>query len=198
MTRTAHPLADDYLRRLERAARGLPRSDRDELVAQIRSHLDAGLPPDATEGQVRNLLAELGSPEDIVAAAGPDRPPTRRGIREIAALVLLVTGFPPVLGWLVGLALLLWSPLWSARQKLLGALVWPGGLVVAGGSMGLMAARSDGCSTAVPDAAGAATTCTGAGGPSVWSVVAIGVFLVAPLVVARYLYAAAGRRSASR
>jgi hypothetical protein len=196
MTRTAHPLADDYLRRLERAARSLPRSDREELLAQIRSHLDAGLTPDATEGQVRNLLIELGPPEDIVAAAGPDRPPARRGIREIAALVLLVTGFPPVIGWLAGLALFMWSPLWSGRQKLLGALVWPGGLVVAGGSVGLMAARPGGCSTDVPNAAQVTTTCTSAG-PSAWSVVAIALFLVAPVVVAGYLYVVAGRRSAA-
>lgn len=197
MTTTAHPLADDYLRRLERAARRLPRADRDEVLAQIRSHIDDGLPPDATEGQVRNLLAELGSPEDIVDAAGPDRTPARRGIREIAALVLLVTGFPPVLGWLAGLALLLWSPLWSGRQKLLGALVWPGGLVVAGGSVGLMTAESDHCSTAVHDAARATSTCTSTG-PSAWSVVAIAIFLAAPVIVAGYLYVAAGRRSESR
>ena len=102
MTSTAHPLTDEYLRRLERAARNLPRDDRDELLAQIRSHIDDALPPGSSEGQVRNLLAELGSPEDIVAAAGPAAQPTQRGIREIAALVLLVTGFPPVLGWLAG------------------------------------------------------------------------------------------------
>ncbi len=197
MTTTAHPLADDYLRRLERAARRLPRSDRDELLAQIRSHVDDGLPPDATEGQVRNLLAELGSPEDIVAAARPDRPPAQRGIREIAALVLLLTGFPPVLGWLAGLALLLWSPLWSGRQKLLGALVWPGGLVVAGGSVGLVAAGSGDCTTGVQDTAGVASTCTSAG-PSAWSVVAIAVFLAAPVIVAGYLNVAAGRRSEGR
>ena len=197
MTTTAHPLADDYLRRLERAARRLPKSDRDELLAQIRSHVDDGLPPDPTEGQVRNLLAELGPPEDIVAAAGADRPLPQRGIREIAALVLLVTGFPPVLGWLAGLALLLWSPLWSGRQKLLGALVWPGGLVVAGGSVGLLAARSDGCATAVHGAAGVTSTCTSSG-PSGWSVLAIAVFLAAPLIVAGYLNVAAGRRSVGR
>lgn len=195
MTTTTHPLADDYLRRLGRAARSLPRSDSDELLALIRSHIDAGLTPDATEGQVRNLLLELGSPEDIVAAAGPDRPATRRGIREITALVLLVTGFPPVLGWLAGLALLLWSPLWSGRQKLLGALVWPGGLVVAGGSLGLMASRSGGCATVVQDAARVSSDCTSAG-TSAWSVAAIAVFLVAPVVVAGYLYVAAGRRTA--
>ena len=48
-------------------------------------------------------------------------------------LILLVTGLPPILGWLAGVGLVLWSPLWTARQKLLGILVWPGGLVSAVG-----------------------------------------------------------------
>lgn len=194
MTTTLHPLADDYLHRLERVARRLPRSDREELVAQIRSHLDAGLTPEATEGEARNLLDELGSPEDIVAAAAPDRTPARRGLREVAALVLLVTGFPPILGWLAGVALLLWSPLWSGRQKLLGVLVWPGGLVVAGGSVGLMAGRSGECSSALREAAQASSDCTSSG-PSAWSLAALALFLAAPFLVAGYLYLVAGRRS---
>lgn len=106
-----HPLAGDYLRHLERTARVLPHRQRDELVAEIRSHLDAGLPPDASEADVRNLLDELGTPTDIVAAAQPDRAPARRGAREVIALILLVAGVPLVLGWLVGVALACWSPL---------------------------------------------------------------------------------------
>ncbi len=40
-----HPLAEDYLRRLQQAARVLPGADRDELVDQIRGHLAAGVGP---------------------------------------------------------------------------------------------------------------------------------------------------------
>jgi hypothetical protein len=47
MTTTARdPLLDEYLRDLERVARVLPRAQRDELLAEIRDHLDAGLEPD--------------------------------------------------------------------------------------------------------------------------------------------------------
>jgi hypothetical protein len=193
MMTTTHPLAGDYLRRLERAARVLPRRERDDLVADIRTHLDAGLPPDATEADVRNLLDELGPPEDVVAAASPDRPATRRGAREVFALVLLVTGLPPLVGWLAGVGLLLWSPLWSARQKLLGILVWPGGYVALLG-LGLVAERS--CSSPAGRPAGVPDGCVSAG-PSVWSVVAIVVLVLAPLVVAAYLYRAAGRQAAT-
>jgi hypothetical protein len=127
MTTTTHRLIDEYLHRLDRAARVLPRRDRAELLAEIRSHLDAGLPPQATEADIRNLLDELGPPDSIVAAARPDRRASRRGLRELFALLLLVLGLPPVVGWLAGVGLLLSSPLWSIRQKLLGILVWPGG-----------------------------------------------------------------------
>lgn len=174
MTVTLHPLADQYLRRLERAARALPRGQREELLAEIRSHLELGLAPDASEAEARNLLDDLGSPADIVAAARPDHVPTRRGAREILALVFLVIGFPPVLGWLIGVVLLVSSPLWSTRQKLLGVLVWPGGgaTLLAGFAVALFAAL-----------------------PSALSTVALIVFLLAPLVVTVYLYQAAGRHA---
>ena len=187
---TTHPLADDYLLRLERAAQVLPPADRDELLAQIRSHLQDGLPPGATEGEVRNLLAELGTPEDIVAAAGPERSPTRRGAREIFALLLLLTGFPPIVGWLVGVGLLLWSPLWTAGQKALGILVWPGGYIAAAGGISLLSVRS--CPTSTVGSPGEKTGCT-TNGPSAGSIVAIVVLLVVPLLVTAYLYRAAGQ-----
>ncbi|MDQ1668241.1 MAG: hypothetical protein QOE40_302 [Actinomycetota bacterium] len=193
MNTTLHPLADQYLHQLERAAQRMPRADRNELLVEIRSHLDAGLPPGSTEGDVRNLLAELGPPEDIVAAAVPDRGPRRRGAREIFALLLLLTGLPPVIGWLAGVGLLLWSPLWTARQKVVGILVWPGGYVVAAGALPLLAIRRS-CSVTPAGASDAAAACTTAGA-SAWSVVAIVLILVAPLLVAVYLYRAAGRQS---
>ena len=43
MTTAANSLVADYLRRLERAARALPRAQRDELVAEIRDHLVHGV-----------------------------------------------------------------------------------------------------------------------------------------------------------
>jgi hypothetical protein len=186
----AHPLADDYLRRLDRAARALPRREREELIADIRGHLDAGLPPDAGEAHVRNLLDELGAPEDVVAAASPNRSTARRGAREVIALVLLVSGFPPLLGWLIGVGLLLWSPLWSGRQKLLGILVWPGGYTTLLG-IGLVSMSTCGDQSGSP--VGVPTECVAAG-PSVLTIVASVVLFVAPLVVAAYLYRAAGRR----
>jgi hypothetical protein len=174
MMKTTHPLADDYLRRFEHSARVLPRSEQKELVGSIRDHLDAAIAPDATEADVRNVLDDLGEPADIVAAAQPGRAPARRGAREAFAVILLALGLPPILGWLVGVGLLLSSPLWTARQKALGILVWPGGLLAVGAAPALLA----GVAVAAP----------------IGAIVMI-VMIVAPIFVAAYLYRAAGRRA---
>ena len=79
MMTTMHPLAEKYLQRLQRCAVVLPRRERDELLAEIRDHLQEGLDPEATEADVRNLLEHLGTPADIVDAAYPERPRARRG-----------------------------------------------------------------------------------------------------------------------
>ena len=45
---TLHPLARDYLKRLKKAARRLPRARRNELIGEIESHLTAALPAGAS------------------------------------------------------------------------------------------------------------------------------------------------------
>ena len=65
------PLVDDYLRRLNAAASTLPADERDELVAEIREHLEEALRqyPAGDQAAVHNALERLGSPEEIAAAA---------------------------------------------------------------------------------------------------------------------------------
>jgi uncharacterized membrane protein len=63
---------DDYIKRLERSMRDVPASRRNEIVAEIRQHLDetlAHLPPDATEADVRNAIESVGEPDDIASEA---------------------------------------------------------------------------------------------------------------------------------
>ncbi len=63
------------------------------------------------------------------AAAGP-RP--HAGAREWSAVALLLFGgLIGFLGWLVGLALLWTSRVWTLRDKLIGTLVVPGGCAMA-------------------------------------------------------------------
>ncbi len=83
------------------------------------------------EAAVRSALDRLGSPEAIVAAARPDGE-RRRGtpVLEVAALLCITLGsfVIPFVAWLVGAVLLWMSGRWSLRDKLLGTLIWPGGL----------------------------------------------------------------------
>ncbi len=62
-------------------------------------------------------------------SSGPRRPAAGMGVMEIfAVILLLVGGFLAGIGWIVG-AILLWiSPRWRLSDKLLGTLIWPGGL----------------------------------------------------------------------
>jgi uncharacterized membrane protein len=134
MNTTLHPLAEDYLRRLDHAAWSLPGPDRTELLAEIRAHLEAGLTPGSTDADVRNLLAELGAPEDIVAAAqaspegaqttGIPRPAPLTaaspwGPLEILAVLGLTVGtfVLPIVGPVVGLVLAWASERWTSREK---------------------------------------------------------------------------------
>jgi hypothetical protein len=60
----------------------------------------------------------------------PDVPRPRAGKLEWAVVILLPLGFLlfPFVGWLVAVILLWVSRVWSAREKLIGTLVVPGGL----------------------------------------------------------------------
>lgn len=122
---TDDQLAAAYLRRLRRAARGLPRARRKELLDEIADHIAqaraVGVAP------LPDVLCGLGDPEEIAAAAGPVRG-ARPGVAGAAAIALLLFGgFIFLVGWFAGLVLLWVSPRWRWPDKLLGTLVWPGG-----------------------------------------------------------------------
>jgi hypothetical protein len=133
-TTTLHPSAEDYLHRLDRAARRLPRAERRELIEEITAHLAEATDPDMPEAEVLTVLDRLGDPEDIVEAEheGEPAPTERRGIREWAAIFLLLFGgFIFFVGWIGGLILLWSSRAWDTRDKLIGTLIVPGGLATA-------------------------------------------------------------------
>jgi len=124
-----HPLARDYLKRLNKAAANLPRARRKELIGEIESHLSEALPAGASEAEALNVLERLGEPAEIVAEAGAGQAPARVGLNEwLAISLLLAGGFLFVVGWFVGVVLLWSSRIWTLRDKLIGTLVLPGGL----------------------------------------------------------------------
>ncbi|HET7012704.1 MAG TPA: hypothetical protein VFI65_02265 [Streptosporangiaceae bacterium] len=132
-------LVSDYLRHLEAAASELPADRRRELLEEITTHIaEARSASPVQPGGVRAILDQLGAPEEIVRADGiggaaspRSRMPEQLGTLEIVAIVLLLIGgvVLPVIGWAAGVVLLWLSPRWGLRDKLLGTLVWPGGLL---------------------------------------------------------------------
>jgi len=213
-------LVEDYLRELHIAAQGLPADRRDELIEEITAHIAEARQSDGSPLAVRNILDRLGDPADIVRAAAdtppgspawsgapssaghpagqPGTQPGRAGALELAAVLFLLLGgiVIPVLGWFVGVVLLWMSPRWTAKDKLLGTLVWPGGLLapalllVAGGAAGLLATSETICTTANPDVAPVsssqqtvaqtATHCTTSGGIGLppWLVITLSLILL--------------------
>ena len=136
------PLVDDYLRRLEAAAAGLPRERRVELLSEIEEHIEAALREDGArdEAGVRNVLERLGRPEEIAAEAGAGT--AEPGRLETAALIVLAVSFLlPLVGYLIGAGLVLASKGWDARDKAIALLLVPVVLVV-GGFLVLGAAAS--------------------------------------------------------
>lgn len=129
MARTTDPILDAYRKRLTSAARSLPRKDRHDLIEAVEEHLAAGAREGASEVDIRNMLEELGDPEEIVESARPTQE-RRLGLIEVGAVVLLLAGafLIPVVGWVIGVALLWSSTAWRLTQKWLGTLVVPGGL----------------------------------------------------------------------
>src|SRR5258707_3088044 len=105
------PLVDDYLRRLDAAASALPAPRREELVSEIRDHLQEALRqiPVGGEAAVRNVLDRLGPPEEIAAAAARPAPP-----RHLDVPVSHTSGLAVVSVLLAGL----WGCLSSARRAL--------------------------------------------------------------------------------
>jgi hypothetical protein len=120
----------DYLSELDQALAGLPRSRRREVIDQLAARIvverAGGMSAD-------ELVARVGEPADIAAAArarfglGPDP----SSWREVATLFALPAGglIVPGVGWIAGVVLLWMSDAWSTRDKLIGTLVIPGGLL---------------------------------------------------------------------
>lgn len=224
---TVDPIVEEYLRRLDQAAAGLPPDRRSDLLEEIGEHIAVARSSGAAqdEAAVRDVLQRLGEPAEIVAAAQEDAvmgwgtpgpytaewpapPPVLRprgtGL-ELTAVVLLTAGsIVPLVGWLVGVVLLWSSSLWRVREKLLGTLViplGPGGLLFTYPLLLSQLGRSETCSStgaSRTEGTGADVTVCEVSGFSDWVAVPVAlVLLAAPIVVAVLLHRIATRRAAA-
>ena len=190
-------LVDHYIDGLARAAQSLPAVRREELLADVRSHVaESGA---TTEAEVRNVLERLGSAEEILAeyedapGAPPPRAEPRLRFQEYAVLVLLpLGGFLFIVGWLVGVALLWTSDRWRTGEKLLGTLFPPFGYL-SFAIAGLLPGQT--CATVSDGSGGVTESCTGFALP-IWVTVPLFVLLLlAPVVTVAVL---ASRAAPSR
>jgi uncharacterized membrane protein len=187
----AEKLVDRYLRDLREDIRDLPRGRQEELVAEIKEHIDIALAaePAAGEADVRNVLDRLGDPADIASEERERmgiRPP-KAGIRETAAVILLPIGgvVIPLLGWIAGLILLWSSPVWTTRDKYIGSLIIPGGLML---PVWFFLGGSEVCSEFTDGQGQVISTCSDPSGLS--QAVRLSIFalaVAAPIVTAIYL-----------
>ena len=182
-TTTSQQLVEDYLKRLRKASRELPREERGELRAQIEEHLRDALPTEPSEAVTRTVLERVGDPEALVAEHLDrlGRPARRAGAQEWAAIILLlIGGFIFLVGWIVGVVLLWSSRAWTAREKLVGTLFVPGGLAV-GLWLGLFAGSSTiQCGSSGGPGRPTITHCTG--GPSTLHEVLVSALFVALII----------------
>jgi hypothetical protein len=125
----ADKLIRRYLAQLDAALQGIDASRGEEILAQVRGHIErgrAGLDPDDV-ASVRTLLSRVGDPAAIAAEAGAPPLGSRRWDGWAPWLII----FGPVasgLGWIAGMLILWTSPTWSRRDQLIATFVPPAGL----------------------------------------------------------------------
>ena len=109
-------------------------------------------------------------------------PEEERGWLETVAIVLLlVGGFFYAVGWLAGVALLWLSRVWTRRDKLIGTLVVPGGLLLP--VLLLLGRVAPGGTSGACLVANARQSCAAGGGRPLYEQVLLGL-AVAALVAA--------------
>lgn len=187
-------LVEDYLKRLDHALRNAPASRRREVVDEVRGHIAAAraeLSPEAGEAGIRTILDRVGNPDEIAREAGaPTAGRARPGLMEIGALILLPIGgvVLPLVGWLAGVALLWASPLWTRRDKLIGTVLLPGGLLAPFYLAGAPATVTTSATRCFIH--GAHQACTSSGTAPAASLLGLGAFLtlfLLPLITTIYL-----------
>lgn len=161
-------LVAGYLGRLVQAARQLPPDRRAELIDEIAEHIEqARAVSEASGPGLQDLLRRLGEPEAIAAAAsdsaadfaetfaqpaaitqlGSGRGPRRQRRLDVAAVLLTLGSvlLAPVsfvlalLGWAVGIVMLLLSPRWPRRAKVLGTVTGTLALPIVGALLATLA-----------------------------------------------------------
>ncbi len=177
-------LVRDYLGELDRRLSSLPRARRRQIKDEVVAHIEEGsrqLAP-GDEAGLRQLLEQLGDPEEIARDAGAGL--QRRTWPEVLApWLLLFGGLLFYVGWFAGVAILWGSPVWRLRDKVLGTLVIPFG--IPGLLIFVSAAPGRSCASYGSSNGPTVTHCSGMP-PALGAVILIAL-VVAPFLVAIHL-----------
>jgi len=129
MNATTDPLVRDWLRTVERGLAPLPRHRRGEVLGDLREHVEGALAGASSEADVRDVLARLGDPGEVAAAARAEEglgPVRSRPWLEWAGLALISVGsLVPFLGWTAGIVLVWASDVWRTWEKVLASVLYP-------------------------------------------------------------------------
>jgi hypothetical protein len=188
MSNDPDTVVERYLDEVERALRALPASQREQIVSGLAEHIAELRSASATDdaSSVLAVIDQLGGPEEIAAGAGVpgERAWTARTDAWVPWLLLL-GGFVAGLGWLVGVFLLWTSATWRLREKLLGTLVLPGGLVA---TVALLGAGVPGNTECTGSSSAPALHCTGSQGlPAAVGLPLAALLAVLPVLSALWL-----------
>lgn len=205
MRMASHTL-DHYFDRLERELADLPSGRRRELMEEIRDHVDQSLSaqPDPSEADIRNVLDRLGDPAEIASEAreryGVRRAEVRRSdwaavfLLPFGGMFVLILGVLGVLGWLLGAILLLISRVFSPRDKLIGLLLFPGGLLLPF----VLVSRAGGICSERSVHGRVVRACSGFTLPPILGIPLLIALILTPLIVAVYLGSKLRARSEDR
>jgi hypothetical protein len=129
---------DTYLEQVRRNLKGLPRSEADEIVAELRSHVLDRVAGQPTPNQVEAAIAALGSPREVArinltervgAEVEEDRSPLTvlRGVARLAVLSVYgaFTGLVSFTGYLVSAAFVITAISKTLGRDRAGLWRWP-------------------------------------------------------------------------
>jgi hypothetical protein len=124
-----HPLVDAYLERLDALLHGASASTRSEVLAGVREHLHDSLATSADEKKVRQVLTELGTPEQIADEAYAIEPPTTPTTDTTSDARPRDRRWLPSLVMVIGLVIVLFLALFTATaphvSELFFVLLYP-------------------------------------------------------------------------
>ena len=123
--RERREMIDGYLRTLARELEDMPAGPRQELIDDLRNHIEDAWEsaPERNQAALLNILERLGRPEELAREErerlGIPRVPDRQGpgLLEVAAVALTA------LFWPVGILLAWLSPRWHTLDKVVATLI---------------------------------------------------------------------------